>query len=127
MRRHLVISLLVVALAGSAPGGAFAQAPSPTEAQAIWDAFWARVLAGDLRGAYRYVHSSRLGFPLQRPAEQLQEMARQMQYCRLRPDPLPISGEDVLFEVHCEHAGEKADILVGFRQDSDGAWRLTVI
>ena len=127
MRRHFVTSVLVVTLAGSAPGVAFAQAPSPAEAQAIWDGFWSRILAGDLRGAYRYVHSSRLGFPLQAPVEQLQEMARQMQYCRLRPDPLPISGEDVLFEAHCEHAGEKADILVGFRQDSDGAWRLTVI
>lgn len=127
MRRRLVLALLVVSLAGSVPSVALAQAPSSAEAQAIWDAFWTRVLAGDLRGAYRYVHSSRLGFPLQRSVEQLQEMARQMQYCRLRPDPLPPSGEDVLFEVHCEHAGEKADILVGFRQDSDGAWRLTVI
>ena len=127
MQRRLVISLLVMGLVWSAHGVALAQAPSPAEAQAIWDGFWARVLAGDLRGAYRYVHSSRLGFPLQRPVEQLQEMARQMRYCRLRPDPLPISGEDVLFEVHCEHAGEKADMLVGFRQDSDGAWRLTVI
>jgi hypothetical protein len=54
-------------------------------------------------------------------------MARQMQYCRLRPHPLPAGGEDVFFEAHCEHAGEKTDILVGFRQDSDGAWRLTVI
>ena len=127
MRRHFVTSVLVVTLAGSAPGVAFAQAPSLAEAQAIWDGFWSRVLAGDLRGAYRYVHSSRLGLPLQRPLEQLQEMARQMQYCRLRPDPLPMSGEDVLFEAHCEHAGERADMLVGFRQDSDGAWRLTVI
>jgi hypothetical protein len=127
MRRYLSAFLVVLALASSMPGVAFAQAPSPAEAQAIWDAFWGRVLAGDLRGAYRYVHSSRLGFPLQRPVEQLQEMARQMRHCRLRPDPLPASGEDVLFEVHCEHAGEKADILVGFRQDSDGAWRLTVI
>jgi hypothetical protein len=126
MRGLLVISLLV-AMAGSAPGSAYAQAPSSGQAQAIWGAFWARVLAGDLRGAYHYVHSSRLGFPLQRSVEQLQEMAQQMQYCRLRPDPLPASGEDVLFEVHCEHAGEKADTLVGFRQDSDGVWRLTVI
>ena len=127
MQRRLVTSLLVMGLVWSAHGVALAQAPSRAEAQAIWDGFWARVLTGDLRGAYRYVHSSRLGFPLQRPVEQLQEMARQMQHCSLRPDPLPISGEDVLFEVHCEHAGEKADILVGFRQDSDGAWRLTVI
>ena len=127
MRRYLGALLVVLALAGSAPGVVLAQAPSPAEAQAIWDAFWARIRAGDLRGAYRYVHSSRLGFPLQRPVEQLQEIARQMQSCRLRPEPLPMSGEDVLFEVHCEHAGEKADILVGFRQDSDGAWRLTVI
>jgi hypothetical protein len=127
MLRRLLIPLIVIALAGAAPTVAFAQAPSSAEAQAIWDAFWGRVLAGDLRGAYRYVHSSRLGLPLQRPADQLKDMARQMQYCRLRPDPLPASGEDVLFEVHCEHEGEKVDILVGFRQDSDGAWRLTVI
>lgn len=122
-----MISLLMIGLSSSAPLVALAQVPSSTEAQAIWDAFWSRVLAGDLRGAYRYVHSSRLGFPLQRPVEQLQEMARQMQHCRLRPDPLPASGEDVLFEVHCVRAGEKANLLVGFRQDSDGAWRLTVI
>jgi len=127
MRRRLVLPFLVVALAAQAPGAAVAHTPSPTEAQAIWDAFWGRVLAGDLRGAYRYVHSSRVGFPLQRPVDQLQDMARQMQHCRLRPDPLPISGEDVFFEAHCEHGGEKVDILVGFRQDSDGAWRLTVI
>jgi hypothetical protein len=127
MRRDLGALLIIVALAGSTLGVALSQAPSPSEAQAIWDAFWARIVDGDLRGAYRYVHSSRLGFPLQGPMEQLQEMARQMQHCRLRPDPLPLSGEDVLFEVHCERAGEKADLLVGFRQDSDGAWRLTVI
>src|SRR5262249_57509072 len=93
----------------SRSGVAFAQTPSPIEAQAIWDAFWARVLEGDLRGAYRYVHSSRLGFPLQRPVEQLQDMARQMQYCRLRPNPLPITGEGVLLEVPFEHPLEKAN------------------
>ena len=54
-------------------------------------------------------------------------MARQMQHCRLRPDPLPDSGDDVIFEVRCEHAGEKVDLLVGFRQDANGVWRLTVI
>ena len=127
MRRHLVTSVLIVALASATPSVAFAQVPSSAQAQAIWEGFWNRILAGDLPGAYRYVHSSRLGSPLQAPVEQLQEMARQMQYCRLRPDPLPMSGEDVLFEAHCEHAGETADLLVGFRQDSDGAWRLTVI
>jgi hypothetical protein len=127
MKRALMAWLLAMALSWSIPFATLAQAPSSAEAQAIWDAFWARIMAGDLRGAYRYVHPSRLGFPLQRPVDQLQEMARQMQHCRLRPDPLPGSGEDVLFEVLCEHAGEKATLLVGFRQDSDGAWRLTVI
>jgi hypothetical protein len=127
MTGRRVRSLLAVWLIGLAPTIALAQVPSSTEAQAIWDAFWGRILAGDLRGAYRFVHPSRLGLPLQKPVEQLQEMARQMQHCRLRPDPLPGSGEDVLFEVHCEHDGEKASLLVGFRQDTDGAWRLTVI
>ena len=120
-------SLLAIALTVFGAAEAPAQVPSSVEAQAIWDAFWGRVLVGDLRAAYGYVHPSRLGFPLQRPVEQLQEMARQMQHCRLRPDPLPASGEDVLFEVRCEHAGEKVDLFVGFRQDSNGAWRLTVI
>ena len=125
--RHVTPLLLTIALVGLAAGDSSAQAPPSKEAQAIWDAFWTRVRAGDLRGAYRYVHSSRLPFVLQQPPDQLQAMARQMQYCRLRPDPLPISTEDVLFEVHCEHDGETADTLVGFREDSDGAWRLTVI
>ena len=119
--------LLAMTLVASGGSGALAQVPSSREAQVIWDAFWSRILAGDLRGAYRYVHPSRLGFPLQRSEDQLREMARQMRHCRVGPDPLPASGEDVLFEVRCEHAGEKLSLLVGFRQDSDGAWRLTVI
>jgi hypothetical protein len=123
---RLTALLLAIALAGLAAGDALAQAPSSKEARAIWEAFWTRVRAGDMRGAYRYVHPSRLPYVLQQPSDQLQEMARQMQYCRLRPDPLP-SVEDVLFEVHCEHDGETADTLVGFREDSDGAWRLTLI
>jgi hypothetical protein len=127
MWRRVVISLLAAVLAGAVPVPALAQAPSGVEARAIWQAFWERVGAGDLRGAYRYVHSSRLGFPLQRPVDQLQDMARQMQHCRLQPDPLPVGGEDVLFEVHCEHAGEKVALVIGFRQDSDGVWRLSVI
>lgn len=127
MSRHLVTTLLAIALAFAGYHDAGAQAPSSSEAQAIWDSFWARVLIGDLRGAYSYVHPSRMGLPLQRPAEELQQMARQMQHCRLRPDPLPDSGDDVLFEVRCEHAGEKVDLLVGFRQDANGVWRLTVI
>jgi hypothetical protein len=127
MRRAFVILLLVGALTAPPAGVVHAQAPSLAEAQAIWDGFWARVLAGDLAGAYRYVHSSRLGFPLQRPIEQLQETARQMQHCRIRPGPMPMGGEDVLFEAHCDHAGETADLLVGFRQEADGAWRLSVM
>jgi hypothetical protein len=114
-------------MADIAAGDALAQAPSSKEAQATWDTFWSHVRAGDLRGAYRYVHPTRVGFLSQQPPEQLQEMARQMQYCRLRPDPLPGGGDDVLFEVHCEHDGQTADMLVGFREDADGAWRLTVI
>ena len=127
MGRYAVTSLLALALAICGASDVGAQAPSSREAQAIWDAFWSRILDGDLRGAYRYVHPSRLGVPLQQPVEQLKDMARQMQQCRLAPDPLPDSGEDVLFAVHCEHAGEKVSLLVGFRQDSTGAWRLTLI
>lgn len=127
MRRSLVISLVVMAVVSSAHGVVFAQAPTGAEAQAIWDAFWARVSAGDLDGARRYVHTTRQGFPWRVTGPQLQEMARQMQRCRIRPDPLPGSGEDVLFEVRCEHAGQTADTLVGFRQDLDGTWRLTVM
>jgi hypothetical protein len=127
MRRLAAHTLLAMGLVVSVVSMALAQVPAAGEAQAIWNAFWSRVLAGDLRGAYRYVHPTRLGFPLQRPVDQLQGMAHQMLHCRLASDPLPDSGEDVLFEVLCEHAGEKVQLLVGFRQDATGAWRLTVI
>lgn len=127
MRRQLVILLLVAALTGWAAGVAGAQAPTTAEAQAIWDAFWSRVAAGDVNGARRYVHTTRLGFPWMVTGAELRDRARQMQHCRLGPGPLPASGEDVLFEAHCEFAGEKATVLVGFRQDADGAWRLTVL
>ena len=127
MRRHLVTSLLIATLAGSAPSVAFAQAPSLAEVQAVWDAFWGRVAAGDLDGARRYVHTTRQGFPWMVTGTQLQDMARQMQRCRIGPGPLPDSAEDVLFEVRCEHAGQAAATLVGFRQDLDGTWRLTVL
>jgi hypothetical protein len=127
MKRRAAHSLFAMGLVVSAVSMACAQTPPAGEAQAIWDAFWSRVLAGDLRGAYHYVHPTRLGRPLQRPVDQLQDLARQMLHCRLASDPLPDSGEDVLFEVRCEHAGEKVQLLVGFRQDATGAWRLTVI
>ncbi|HEY7142070.1 MAG TPA: hypothetical protein VIE44_18410 [Methylomirabilota bacterium] len=124
MRRHLASLLIVVALTALLPSGALAQAPSQAEAQAVWDAFWGRLAAGDFTGARRYVHSAK-----QRPwmvaDAQLQEQAPQMLYCRIRPGPLPDSADDVLFEVHCEHGGETADTLVGFRQDFDGAWRIS--
>ena len=119
--------LIVVALAGSLPGVALAQVPSQAEAQTIWDGFWGRVAVGDLDGARRYVHTTRQGFPWTVAGTQLQDRARQMQLCRIGSDPLPMSGEDVLFEVRCEHAGQTADTFVGFRQDLDGSWRLTVL
>ena len=127
MLRYLGTLLIVVVLAGSLPGVALAQVPSQAEAQAIWDGFWGRVAVGDLDGARRYVHTTRQAFPWTATGTQLQETARQMQHCRIRRGPLPSSGEDVLFEVRCEHAGQTADALVGFRQDLDGSWRLTVL
>jgi hypothetical protein len=124
MRRQLGSLLVAVALAGLLPGAALAQAPSQAEAQAVWDAFWRRMAAGDFAGARRFVHSAK-----QRPwmvtDAQLQEQAPQMLHCRIRPGPMPDSTDDVIFEVHCEHAGETADTLVGFRQDFDGAWRIS--
>lgn len=124
----MLASALIVTMLGVSLGRvAHADAPSLEEAQAIWDAFWARVRVGDLDGAYRYVHTSRRGSPLQRSVAELQEIARQMAYCRLRPGVLPPLDEDVLFEVHCEHAGETADTLAGFQRDLDGTWRLTLM
>lgn len=127
MRQSLLVLATFVVVASSARGVVFAQAPSGVEAQAVWDAFWNRIAAGDLDGARRYVHTTRQGFPWMVTGPQLQEMARQMQRCRLGSDPMPGSAEDVLFEVRCEHAGQTATTLVGLRQDLDGTWRLTVL
>jgi hypothetical protein len=127
MRRSLILLVAVIAIVSSARSMAFAQAPTGAEAQAVWDAFWGRIAAGDISGARRYVHTTRQGLPWTMTGSQLLETARQMQHCRLGSDPLPDSGEDVLFEVRCQHAGQIANTFVGFRQDLDGSWRLTVL
>ena len=82
MHRHLVISVLAVALAGAAPGVAFAPGALSVEAQAIWDGFWGRVAVGDLDGARTIRAHHKTGLPVDGGGRQLQEMARQMQYCR---------------------------------------------
>jgi hypothetical protein len=120
----LIALFLALAWAGNL---AHAQVLSGAEAQAVWDSFWARIVDGDLNGARRFVHTMRQAVPWMVAGTQLQDMARQMQRCRLSADPLPDSGEDVLFEVRCEQAGRTASTLVGFRQDLDGTWRLTVL
>jgi hypothetical protein len=127
MPRRRLSALIAAMGLWLAYGTALAQSPSRAEAQAIWDAFWGRLAAGDLDGARRYLHTTRQGAPWMVGGTQLQHMARQMRYCRIASDPLPDSAEDVLFEVRCEHAGQTATTLVGFRQDVDGAWRLTVL
>lgn len=115
--------VLLVLLPGT---GALAQSLGHVEAQSIWSGFWSRVLAGDIDAARRYVYSTRRHlFPYQQTVTELQDMARQMQYCQIRPEPLPTGGEDLIFELRCEHAGQTAEAMAAFRRDFDGVWRLT--
>jgi hypothetical protein len=122
-----LLAALTLLTALAAPG-VLAQSLAHVEAQSIWSDFWSRVLAGDIDAARRYVHTSRRHlFPFQQTVAELQEVARQMQHCRVQPEPLPTGGEDLLFEVRCEHAGQVAETQVGFRRDLDGVWRLSVL
>ena len=125
--RSLIAFITLLSVLAWTGGLALAQVPTGAEAQAVWDSFWGHIAAGDLNGARRFVHTTRQAVPWMAAGTQLQDMARQMQRCHLGSSPLPDSGEDVLFEVRCEHAGQTASTFVGFRQDLDGSWRLTVL
>ena len=102
--------------------------PSFQEVTAAWNGFWSAVILGDLAGARKYVHSHRQHmFPGNLTVEELQDMARQMAYCRLDPTPFPLRQDEVIYRVHCQHGGETAETQVGVRRDFDGAWRFSVL
>ena len=101
--------------------------PPVSVVRATWSALWERLLHGDVDGARRYLHSSQQGPLLDgAAAADLRELARQMQFCRVESDPLPVAPDEVMYPVHCEHEGETAETLVGLRQDRDGSWRLVI-
>lgn len=124
------MTLCVVSIA-AAPGTLGAQGapffgPPFSEAQAVWNAFWGRLLEGDVDGARRHVHTLRKHrFPWNQTVAELQDIAQQMSFCRLQPEPLPLDLDEVLYQVRCEHEGEKAEMLVGLRRDVDGVWRIS--
>lgn len=115
------------------PWGAGAQwfpqvGPPFEEVRAAWEGVWARLAEGDLAGARRYLHSARRHlFPGGRSVAELQELGRQMRLCRLEPMPLPISEEEVVYEVRCAHGGERAEGVVSLRRDVDGVWRFVAL
>jgi hypothetical protein len=118
-------------LAASLPtpaSGQFHIGPPFAEVQATWTALWQRLGQGDVEGARRYVHSARQAvFPWRKTPAELRDLARQMRACRLDPRPLPIDLDEVMYRVVCEHAGERAETLIGLRRDVDGVWRFVTL
>ena len=92
----------------------------------MWNAFWTKVVDGDLAGARLYIHSSRRHqFPSEKGASYFQETAPQMAFCRLNPTALPLAPGQVAYHVRCQRGGQTAETLVILGLDSDGVWRFT--
>lgn len=100
-------------------------APQFADLERSWAALWDALGRGDVPGARQHVHSSRQHlFPGERRARELQDLARQMQFCRLVFNPLPVDVNEVVYSVQCRHGSETAETLASFRKDLDGVWRL---
>jgi hypothetical protein len=126
----VVVGLMLgLGVASAGAGEPLPQVGPPfTEVAAAWESFWAAVRRGDLEAARRYVHSRiRHDFPRSgtTAGKDLQDVARQMAYCRLDPTPIPISGEEVVYGLRCRHGTETAESQVILRRDVDGVWRFT--
>ncbi len=99
--------------------------PPFAEVEALWNAFWTHVVDGDMMGAEQYIHSFRR-YPLStdKARSELQDLARQMAFCRLDPTPFALGRDEVAYRVPCKHGSETAESLVVLRRDFDGVWRL---
>ncbi len=129
MRTPFLVAAVCLALTwGTAPAQEApplpAVGPPFAEVEALWNAFWTRVVDGDMGGASQYVHSSRrYPFSSEKTRSELQELARQMAFCRLDPKQLAMSRDEVAYPVWCKYGNETAQTLVIIRRDFDGLWR----
>ena len=101
--------------------------PPLSEVEATWTAFWNHVSLGDVPGAVTYLHSSRRDvLPPTADLRKLQEVADQMAFCRIEPNPIQIRKDEVWYPVHCRRCDETAEAQLGMRRDVDGVWRISV-
>ncbi len=99
--------------------------PPFAEVEATWNGFWTHVVEGDLAAAGRFIHSSRRHLLSgDKTLSNLQDLARQMAFCRLDGSSLFAAQNEVAYQVQCKRGNETAESLIILRRDIDGVWRL---